>query len=602
MPNSKKFLDATGLTYFAGKLDNYPTNELLSTVINAIDGEITELQSYHLTREQIEDIIEDLYPEATAEEVEDMVDEVLEDLSTAAEDMIEEILSEDSSGGENNSYAPLASPYFTGVPTAPTAAYGTNTTQIATTAFVQNAIKPVILVTTQDIPNNVTVIMTLTDQNSSYSISQELNSSGITTIIPNLLTSYNISFNHNEMSIYSSTLTINALTTYSLNTYWINEAVTYTVNIDKTNNNPSSCCTYADDAENMIKGSSNWDTQPIFKDIKPCVFKNGQVQYYLNPDDWNEKADGTTSNLTGGDGDVMIEFPKFAYKIKTNNNIISVSISNDPNVIRNDNDYTYDAFSRLEEGDLNYFYKGAFKGSLDGNGKLRSIAGVLPVKDTTITGMRAAAQANGAHYQQSTYAQLKALQCLYLIKYGSLDGQTALGPGNTISNNGFCITGYNVTAPASITSERSVLASGMCFGDRYRMRLFGIEDFWGNIWEWVDGVESDSSLNVITSWSSFSGETGATNSSVTTPSGLSTAITSGCTKDVIGNTAAGFLTIDKSGSTSTYYTDAGRLNSNCILNFGGRWTTGNDAGPFIVNLNNSVTKQDANTGARLSYV
>lgn len=34
-----------------------------------------------------------------------------------------------------------ASPAFTGTPTAPTAAYGTNTTQIATTAFVQAALQ-----------------------------------------------------------------------------------------------------------------------------------------------------------------------------------------------------------------------------------------------------------------------------------------------------------------------------------------------------------------------------------------------------------------------------------------------------------------------------
>ena len=37
------------------------------------------------------------------------------------------------------SVAPLASPAFTGTPTAPTAAAGTNTTQIATTAFVTAA-------------------------------------------------------------------------------------------------------------------------------------------------------------------------------------------------------------------------------------------------------------------------------------------------------------------------------------------------------------------------------------------------------------------------------------------------------------------------------
>ena len=39
-----------------------------------------------------------------------------------------------------SAYAPKASPAFTGIPTAPTAAAGTSTTQIATTAYVQNAI------------------------------------------------------------------------------------------------------------------------------------------------------------------------------------------------------------------------------------------------------------------------------------------------------------------------------------------------------------------------------------------------------------------------------------------------------------------------------
>ena len=48
-----------------------------------------------------------------------------------------------SSGGvytKLQDYAPLASPALTGVPTAPTAAAGTNTTQIATTAFTTGAI------------------------------------------------------------------------------------------------------------------------------------------------------------------------------------------------------------------------------------------------------------------------------------------------------------------------------------------------------------------------------------------------------------------------------------------------------------------------------
>ena len=41
--------------------------------------------------------------------------------------------------------AQLASPTLTGKPLAPTAAEGTNTTQIATTAFVQNAVSKVLV-------------------------------------------------------------------------------------------------------------------------------------------------------------------------------------------------------------------------------------------------------------------------------------------------------------------------------------------------------------------------------------------------------------------------------------------------------------------------
>lgn len=54
----------------------------------------------------------------------------------------------------DTSRAPLASPTFTGVPAAPTATTGTNTTQIATTAFVQTAIGSLALIT-------ITVVETL---------------------------------------------------------------------------------------------------------------------------------------------------------------------------------------------------------------------------------------------------------------------------------------------------------------------------------------------------------------------------------------------------------------------------------------------------------
>jgi len=50
-------------------------------------------------------------------------------------------------GSQGADYAKLASPSLTGVPTAPTAAVATNTTQIATTAFVETATTPSQLLT-----------------------------------------------------------------------------------------------------------------------------------------------------------------------------------------------------------------------------------------------------------------------------------------------------------------------------------------------------------------------------------------------------------------------------------------------------------------------
>jgi hypothetical protein len=58
---------------------------------------------------------------------------------------------------------------------------------------------------------------------------------------------------------------------YTIDANW-SDFMTYTVIIDKTNANPETACTYADNAVNMIKGSSDWDNMAIFKDIRPCVF------------------------------------------------------------------------------------------------------------------------------------------------------------------------------------------------------------------------------------------------------------------------------------------------------------------------------------------
>lgn len=50
---------------------------------------------------------------------------------------------------------------------------------------------------------------------------------------------------------------------------------------------------------------------PIQSQYKGCVANGAEVNYYLNPNDWSQKADGTPSVLDGTDGTVRVHIPKF---------------------------------------------------------------------------------------------------------------------------------------------------------------------------------------------------------------------------------------------------------------------------------------------------
>ena len=50
---------------------------------------------------------------------------------------------------------------------------------------------------------------------------------------------------------------------------------------------------------------------PIQSQYKGCVANGAEISYYLNPNDWSQKADGTPSVLDGTDGTVRVHIPKF---------------------------------------------------------------------------------------------------------------------------------------------------------------------------------------------------------------------------------------------------------------------------------------------------
>lgn len=491
--------------------------------------------------------------------------------------------------------APINNAALTGTPTAPTADAATENTQIATTEFVHdvfNASFSSQVVITITPAQNATI--KLTNQISGTEFTGTTNALGIAYITVDEIGQYNISYTSSGRILGPSTIGIGKFNhIYSINGLY-QSSVTYTVRINLNDSNPLSSLVYQDDAIGMTKGSSSWDDKEIFKNIKPCLLKNGEVQYYLDKNNFNLKEDGATpSVLTGADGDVMIEFPKFAYRIyedkddTAGTDYLYISVSTDEEKIQADSRYHYYAFSDEEEGDCYHFYYGAYKGSLIDN-KLRSITGQLPANTKTIGAFNDTAKANGDGYMITGFFQLTAVQCLYLIKYGTRNGQTALGNG-VVSVSAAIATGG---------TENKGMYFGSTSDSATHVKFAGIEDFWGNIWEWVIGLTTDANRQLLTDWD-YDGDLGR--EKFIFPSGL-TEDSSGYTTRVAGTTEAGFMSIKHAGSATTHWCDGGDLYAGRVLVFGGRWNDGSYAGPFDFYAADSASSASASVGARLMFL
>ncbi|WP_342541054.1 hypothetical protein MHI39_08250 [Heyndrickxia sp. FSL K6-6286] len=354
----------------------------------------------------------------------------------------------------------------------------------------------------------------------------------------------------------------------------------YGVRIDKTNSNPLTAVTYTDDAIGMNGASMQWDKVYPFNQIKPCVFKNGQVNYYLNPNDFSKKIDGTNADITSGnDGDVMVEFPKIYWKIISNNSEVLVRYS------KSKIDDTWKCLAHTKgTTEKDKAYIGAYLG-FESSSRLRSLSGKTPTVNKTIGAFRTLAQANGVGYEQMGYFQLLMLQILYLVRYKSLDSQTALGRGYVDGNS-------------SATSTGGANARGLYFGEttgKQQNKFCGIEDFWGNCYYWIDGLYSDSNWNILIGTENFND----TGNGYTNYGRGATANLSGYISDIQGGTETGFIIKASAGSTTTYYADYGFLYSSRLPYFGGYWANADYAGAFRLNVYYSASSASSDVGARL---
>ena len=339
--------------------------------------------------------------------------------------------------------------------------------------------------------------------------------------------------------------------------------------IDQSNSNPLTCITYEDDAKMMEKGSPEWDD---FFQSQLVLFKDGK--------EVRELEDSELNDLKPEDGDVMVRFPRKGLRIKTVGEKVYVSMTNktdDPN-------FKYYAHSR-GNNPRDAFYLGAYLG-FEESGKLRSVTGKAPTGSKTIGAFRTIAQANGAGYEQLAFYQWTFLQALYVLKYGNLDSQTALGKGNTSANK------YN-----KATGETN--GKGIDFGttdNTTKVRFQWIEDFFGTKGVWCDGWNTRGGKMWI-------GIDKFNNSNNGYKSYEATKVGWGFMKKIHGDSERGFLTKMGSASATTYFCDKQDQDPNRsqIAFVGGHASFNSTAGAFCFRCFGFSFSSSA-IGARLMFL
>ena len=322
---------------------------------------------------------------------------------------------------------------------------------------------------------------------------------------------------------------------------------------------------------------------PIQASMRRCILNDaGEVQYYLGATDSTKREDGVlASDLTGTDGQVMVQIPKFYYKYSYSGTTHTWEISLLPQFGFS----IHPAFNKNGEV-VDYRYMGAYEGIgwdasvaayIDSTNVaatgwsgtvidlaydiLSSVSGKCPVTDETRAEFRAIAANRGPGWRQLDFDLASTIQLLYLVEYADWNSQAMIGAGRTeLSGGSWTKDSYIGVTGKSNGDGNGTNSVGGNTNDAY-MTYRGIENFFGNVWKWVDGINiggasspaDDNKVHVSNTDTDFDDDTWANYTDL----GVTLANANGYQK-FLEQQARGFLPASVGGTgvgSSTYITD-----------------------------------------------
>lgn len=208
----------------------------------------------------------------------------------------------------------------------------------------------------------------------------------------------------------------------------------------------------------------------------PCLMKNGVEVGRLNKNDFSKFEDGRSADITSGNaGDVMICFPKRYIKVidisDGDKKIMEISIADK----KLDSEFSDKAFC-LAGKSYEKIYIGAYLTSGVSSNNCKSVKDNMPANNITLSTFKESA--NSKKYCVMGVNQYGYLQALYISRYKSLFCQSDFG--------------YGFANSSSLARTGNTYNKGMNFkgSDSVKnIKLFGLEDLWGNAWEFIDGIK-----------------------------------------------------------------------------------------------------------------
>ena len=382
-------------------------------------------------------------------------------------------------------------------------------------------------------------------------------------------------------------------------------------------------------AVNRTPGAA-FDSINAFGGRKRCnVADDGTVTAYYGDSGYTT----TGKNAAGTPVQVMVEQPKFYYKVVPM--VLEKGVKGMK--IRKARYYVSDTLKPgfkvhpafVENGNVNpYIYLAAFEGSLFDTSanayildnaqvadfaadKLSSIAGTKPAggdtQNLTRANVRLLAQKRGKGWEQAYAATAAASQLLMLIEYASFNMQKAIGRGNTDQTSSAANIQYTgATVSLGNASGAVTNANGIQLIS-YR----GEENFWGNIWTWVDGMneenpepfESGQAGTLHVADHGFADNSKASpykNTGIHPIQGSGYVSAFGYSEEFDWL----FIGVEFSGNDALPVGDY-HWNNNSgwrVARLGGYCNGGSDAGAFYWDLDDAASHRSWNVGGRLVYV